>query len=269
MQKTYFQEAVQFGRKLIQTQDLDPTYTAIHGATLAAPERARLLLAYACLYHLGAASRLATRRGAAFWEGLLAAAVNVDRDWPRGTERRHWRGKAACSSVGWLHGNFKRPEDVVASWCCASFAEVAAQVQRTPVFGPWIAFKIADLLERVHEVEVSFDNCALGVYKDPRMGAALLLTGDQKQVITDEELGLVITKLHQALGPLKAPPSYNRLINVQEVETVLCKFKSHINGHYPPGKDTKEVYHALTEQPWGRVANKLATALEPLYRAWS
>ncbi|GAG17632.1 unnamed protein product, partial [marine sediment metagenome] len=35
---------------------------------------------------------------------------------------------------------------------------------------------------------------------------------------------------------------------LQEVETVLCKWKSHMNGCYPMGKDTREITEGLA--PW-------------------
>lgn len=41
------------------------------------------------------------------------------------------------------------------------------------------------------------------------------------------------------------PGRVKRMVLVQEVETVLCKWKAHRNGHYPPGKDTRELRQAL------------------------
>lgn len=45
-----------------------------------------------------------------------------------------------------------------------------------------------------------------------------------------------------------APPRHERAIDLQEVETILCKWKSHMNGHYPVGKDIVEISQGL--QPW-------------------
>lgn len=37
-------------------------------------------------------------------------------------------------------------------------------------------------------------------------------------------------------------------MNIQEVETVLCKWKSHMNGHYPLWNDIREINGGL--EPW-------------------
>jgi len=43
----------------------------------------------------------------------------------------------------------------------------------------------------------------------------------------------------------KAPPWFDRPLNIQEAETILCKYKSHTHGHYPVGKDVAAVKKAL------------------------
>ena len=47
------------------------------------------------------------------------------------------------------------------------------------------------------------------------------------------------------LPRLLGPPLYDRPIGLQEVETVLCKWKSHLNGHYPLYNDTDEINHGM------------------------
>ena len=42
-----------------------------------------------------------------------------------------------------------------------------------------------------------------------------------------------------------APPEFDRLIDVQETETILCKWKSYLGGHYEIGKDTREIEERL------------------------
>lgn len=243
-------------------------YTAIHVAQLDSATLSRLLLAYTCLYHLGAATTIAMNKGGTFWEHLQLAADNPNLAWPRGTERRHWRGENAQKTMRYIRMSYEKPEDVVARWSkptSLSFNSVAARVKELPAYGPWIAFKVADLLERVAGVPVDFSDCALGVYDEPRKAAALLITGNQDAKITDGELMFVVIQLLKALGKLKAPPTHNRIINIQEVETVLCKYKSHVNGHYPIGKDTKEVLHGLQDKRWSnKVTDRMLKTIEVL-----
>ena len=72
-----------------------------------------------------------------------------------------------------------------------------------------------------------------------------------------EVLGLpdtqaVITELMDAYGGMLAPgygQDSARLVNIQEVETVLCKWKSARKGHYWIGLDTRDHRAQLSE--WG------------------
>jgi hypothetical protein len=56
----------------------------------------------------------------------------------------------------------------------------------------------------------------------------------------------------------KAPPSGNRPVGVQEIETILCKHQSHSNGRYWVGKDIHEMRLGL--KGCARTAEKLLAA---------
>lgn len=261
-----FARAVEFGRDLITTQDLDPVYTAIHGAGLEYEVRARVLLTYSCLYHLGASVAIGQYKGPEYWEALMVAAVNEGLKWPRGSERRHWRGQQALQTAHYFREKYKYPEDVVQHWAAGgdkSFTSVTERIKEIPRYGPWIAFKLADMLERVMGHSVDFGSCAFGVYKEPRAAAALILMGDSEKRIADKDLEAVMQRmlLPEHLGQLLAPPDFQRPINVQEIETCLCKYKSHVHGHYPPGKDTLEVLHGLKDPRWDNPITRLMVAV--------
>jgi hypothetical protein len=270
-----------FGAALIKTGDLDPVYHAISGAGLDESTAHRLCLAYWCLYHLGAAAKLAEiKQPAKFWATLMDAAVNDGRRWPRGSERRHFRAANAVNAVEYLKGRYKTATDAVFYMLWGgrevSFADVAARVRTHVGFGPWIAFKIADMGERVLGARVDFSNCELGIYKDPRQGGALAFVENLaakvmdsppsidvykpwEYPISDEQLALTIEHYVKHFSKFKAPPSGDRKVNVQEVETIFCKYKSHRKGHYQLGKDAREVAHGLIG--WGDLADQLKTGL--------
>lgn len=135
------------------------------------------------------------------------------------------------------------------------FSSVSARVQELRGFGPWIAFKVADMIDRLGMGAVDFDEAGVFMFKDPAK-AALILRGKQdgKDYIhhgTKEQQGRaiheVVTYLVGVFDGLSAPPLYDRPIGLQEVETVLCKWKSHLNGHYPLGKDTCEINEGLVD----------------------
>lgn len=249
-----------FGKALIQTKDLDPVYVALTYADLPTPQLYRTCLAYWCLYHLGAAAKLGElKTDKEFLQQLHVAAVNEGLKWPRGSERRHWRGQQAinsCASVAWnveQHGSVQK---LISHLASTKFSNINVRVRNITGFGPWIAFKVADMLERVLRFPVDFSDCELGFYDEPRKGAGLYLKLRQPDETLPVQLRVAIAKLRKELGPLKAPPFGDRVINVQELETVLCKWKSHMNDTYRVGKDSVEVKHHL--EGWGDTAQELS-----------
>lgn len=278
---------VTFGDALLRTGDLDPVYIAMVKSQLDAPTLMRLCLAYWCLYHLGAAAALAeVKQPAKFWSKLTEAAVNDGLKWPRGAERRHFRGKNATDAVGFLVRTYKTPTDAVFGMLgqrpaysgAPTFSQVSKAAQSHVGFGPWIAFKIADMSERVLGFETDFTDCELGIYKDPRQGAAvaylerhhavegkLHVDGKPAQPwdypLGDDQLRDTVSHYVNLWRKkrAKAPPLGDRLVNVQEIETIFCKYKSHLKGHYAVGKDTREVGHGL--HGWGDLADTLRANL--------
>lgn len=270
---------VEFGRELIRTGDLDPVYIALYQARgrgkITDAQLKRWLLAYWFFYHVGVASQLSELRGDEFYAACFDWA-----DTPaskRGTERRHFRGTKAGAAVVSLEKRYSKPEDAVDSLrrINLTFGGVATEVQTWPMFGPWIAFKVADMLERCLGVPVDFSQCELGFYTDPLKGGVYAnafrngyrpdeleayyaqTTSGERQVMLVES----IAWLRKEFRRLEAPPRDDRPIGVQEIETVLCKWKSHLGGHYPVGKDTREYRAVLESGEWGQTAKMLGRYL--------
>jgi hypothetical protein len=260
-------EVMAFGARLIQTEDLDPVYVALHKAQLPRDQLYRLLLAYFCFYHLGVAAFISEQRGEAFWDVMEIAARNrlcdpseIDPDlpegnWPRGAERRHFRGDKCVKAVQDIRTFCKGKSSasgaeyfvgmLVAIGQMITLDGFMKSVQVFPLMGPWIAFKVADMLERICGVPIKFPNDLTLMYKEPR--AAL----DMLNIPPDESN----EKLLRFFGKNSAPPRYERFCGIAEVETVLCKWKSSIGGHYYVGKDIYEIRKGLVG--WGRTADKL------------
>lgn len=262
-----------FGAHLLGTNDLDPVYVALRRMNLPQAQLHRWLLAYWCCYSTGAASYLSEFEGREFFEMLNHAAENVrptpfGERWPRGHERRHWRGAQATSCVEYLINRYdERPEDM-AAYCAGeggTFQEVSKRVQEHRLFGPWIGFKVADMTDRVLGKPVSFDNAAVFMFKDPYKAALMqyelnqdipLITdpsgsvvcqrGDDLPMIVDHVASFLINQF----SGCDAPPLGDRKVNTQEVETILCKWKSHMNGHYPLFNDINEIRSGCA--PWAK-----------------
>jgi Alpha-glutamyl/putrescinyl thymine pyrophosphorylase clade 2 len=247
-----------FGIALIRSQDLDPVYTGLYRATLPKAQLERALLAYWCFYSLGFAAYASEFEGGDFWDRLLVAAANeepspVGGRWPRATERRHFRGAKCTGSIGWL--SKQAPEYWVQSLMDATTEkQVMDRVNTWPMFGPWIAFKAADMMERVYGQLLTFDQNLGLMYDSPRK-ALDLLAADESFIAVDKSAEGLYQNLLRFFSSHRAPPGGDRYCNAQEVETILCKWGSMQSGHYHVGKDITEVRHALTG--WGETATRI------------
>jgi hypothetical protein len=249
-----------FGAHLLDTEDLDPIYVALHRCRtdFGWPEEqiARWLVAYWCFYDAGVACWMA-EEGLPFWEWMVTAATNekpspVGR-WPRAKERRHFRGGKAIKAVRELEWAYPEPIRMIDRLRSVqpSIGAVMAEVKRHYLFGDWIAFKVADMLDRCLGHHINFDMGHVFMFEQP-VEAAIMLWRNVNKLVDyanprDREgvLRTVVQYLQDAFADRKAPPTRDRGINLQEIETILCKWKSHMSGHYPLWNDITEIGHSI------------------------
>jgi hypothetical protein len=260
-----------FGQALIQTGDLDPVYVAIHGAGIEEPQMCRLLLAYWCFYHLGSAAWLSEHKGEEYWHWMSVAADNrvsiplglgASGRWPRSAERRHFRGGKCVEAVNRL--SHQSPEDRVRRLADLGTEQlVMREVQGWMLFGPWIAFKVADMMERCYGASIQFSPGTILMYSEPRAALGILRgrEADHEQPDASEAERRIYDRLLGFFERYSAPPSEDRRCGPQELETILCKWKSMGTGHYHVGKDIHEVGEGL--RGWGETADRLAAAMPP------
>lgn len=281
----------QFGHELITSGDLDPVYIMLQG--LPEPRLSRFLVAYWCTYHVGVSSYLADcdkepPASMSFWQVLGSVATQgsigspVGGPWPRGKERRHWRGRNAARSwddlrtkyaespllmTGHLH-ELARATPTIGQMgsldkVAVPFKKVADFIKTHDCFGPWIAFKIADMCEQVMDIPVDFREAEVFMFETPKDAARLLFLNKSHNL--DTEAGLRLLKegkvrikdeeqvIHRVVAWLTSvfktypAPNNKRGVGLQEVETILCKWKSHCSGHYPLYNDIGEVTEQLSE----------------------
>lgn len=247
----------EFGRLLLTAGDLDPVYTMLYRANLSTELLHRFLLGYWCFYHVGVAAQLAECEEEQFFERAIALVQN-GKETPRGAERRHFRGEDGLKSLNYFSATYRDPNQAVSDLIqnCAgkNVSDVLEFVKRWPEFGPWIGFKIADMLERVAGVPITFQSEHLTLYKAPTDGPKIWCANEG---LDFEQLGIpgVVTLLEEKFAVYQAPPRYDRPVGVQECETILCKWKSHLNGRYPVGKDSRGGRDHL--HGWGSLAERL------------
>lgn len=274
-----------FGKILLKSEDLDPVYTALYTMDLrnqiSDNQLHRWLVAYWCFYHCGAASWISEGTGKEFGERLTIAALNLESDpapvggrWPRGHERRHFRGKNAELALSHLFDRFGSDgqmatklirylgETSLSSTIYSArvpFKTVSDRAQTLVGFGPWISWKIADMMERVVNVPVDFNGSDIFMFKDPAEAALLYYQkenpGKELPATKSERTALMQDVAAFLLGyfrGLPAPPRSDRFVNIQEVETILCKWKSHVKGFYPINNDIHEINQGL--EAWAPVS---------------
>lgn len=253
-------DPVEWGRLLISTHDHDPLYTGLTNWDVRGSRVRRFMLAYWCCYSVGASWYISQLSGQRFWDKLLTAAINsevsgpapIGGRWPRAHERRHWRGQKCVDSVIWLGNKFKHPEEAVLSLEAATSLGEVNKLMDWPQFGPWIAFKAADMLERVLGTQVAFPEELITLYKDPKEGAEMMAAlGYIKEEGGAASPQDCVDILLDAYRELRAPgqQTSGRQCNIQEVETVLCKWKSARKGNYWIGLDTRD--HRAELEKWG------------------
>lgn len=259
-----------FGRALIESGDLDPVYIALDGCEWDSERLQRWLMAYWLFYHPGAACYMSdAETEKLFWNRVHNAAKNetpspLDERWPRASERRHFRGEKAVAAVQALRnwgGSGLRNMFIQLTAAAPDYDAVARVVTSWPMFGPWMAFKVADMLDCCTDIPVTFDLGSVTMFDDPKKAALMVWKvksgfDPKAEAIRpkdpDQAVREVVEYLIHEYRDLSAPPRRGRPVGYQEVETVLCKWKSHLNGHYPVGKDTREIREGLLA--WAEVS---------------
>ena len=251
-------DIVAFGRELLETGDLDPLYIALWKAKLPRKQLCQWLVCYWCYYHAGLCCWVSEREN--FFDNLEEIAKGGTK-YPRGTERRHFRGVLAVRSITGLAGCFADATDIV-DWLIQAgpkASEVMKRVETLHGFGKWISWKVADMLERLDLAPLKFTKADLPLMFNSSIEGAELAA--DRYNLKGNPLLAAHLYLIEHLGHLSAPPLYNRPIGVQETETIFCKWKSHLGGHYPVGKDTHEIRAGLREYARHRTSRRLLKGL--------
>jgi hypothetical protein len=259
----------EFGRQLLRTMDLDPVYVLLWDANMQHEKLCDWLIAYLCFYHCGTACWIVGHGPSSkdgYWNALLAAASTKEH--PRSSERRHFRGEQAIKAVQELRSRRltcyqlvtqltgRKPTQALSSLDTPSLAEVVSRVKELRGFGDWVAFKVADILERLALCSVQFKPTdVFHMYEAPRKGAEAMV--ERHGPARGNYYLWAYNQLIRHLGHLQAPPRFERTINIQEIETILCKWKSHLNGHYEVGKDINEIHHGLQKYHYCATAHRL------------
>ena len=258
-------DVVTFGKELIETGDLDPLYIALWEAKIPEDKLKRWLIAYWCFYHAGLSCKIADFKSKNFFSAMFIVAYGGTR-FPRGSERRHFRGDLAKTSVYDMRKRFGSGEAVVDFFAEGDLRAKAVMDRVTSLrgFGKWISWKVPDMLERLRIAPVVFaPSDAVYMFRSSLEGAE-----EAGKTAVEARKGPVEASrwLIRELRGLKAPPLYDRRIGVQETETVFCKWHSYRGGSYEVGKDTVEIRRGLVKYGRSKVAQRMIKTLTRLQK---
>lgn len=253
----------EFGRHLLTSGDLDPVYIALNKCQFSEPVRNRWLTAYCAFYSAGFACYASERNDPEdYWNILMVAAQNTTPTpyggrWPRASERRHFRGGQAVAAINdWQLGYLDRPEEMMKfiSEGAPSFKDILDRAKRHRSVGTWMGFKLVDLVDACMGVEIDQSDLSLFFYEAPKKSLFRLwrekMGYDEKVMPKDEQVvikGMVDWLLNE-LKDCTIPHKPGKPLDMFCVETIWCKFQSHLNGHYPLFNDIDEITHGL--EPW-------------------
>lgn len=214
----------------------------------------RFIVAFLALDSFGQGCYISRFSGSQFFSVLTDAASNAGTPcplggrWQKGGSRGQRSGNQVVRSIKAIehHGSPEAFIDAVtAKLDYASYSEAVAQHWG---WGEWCRFKMGDMLERVMRIPLRFtdDSKMCG---EPEKGAVLWAdthpTGfpETKQ----HKIQRAISYLRETLAAHRAPPHHDRPLNIQEFETVFCKWNKHTKGKYPVGDDIPKLRASLAQ----------------------
>jgi hypothetical protein len=110
--------------------------------------------------------------------------------------------------------------------------------------GSWAAWKFADLLEQVMDIDIDFSDVDFReAYEYPLKGLLVVngFADNERFRFKEPHYALMVTKAWAEFPTILDSPGRSRLVNIQEFETCLCKYHSFVRGRYELGDDTNHL----------------------------
>lgn len=218
---------LEHAQKLIKTEELDPVYVLMSRAQIPMEMKGRFFTALWMFYDETTALELSVFEGPDFWRQALKKYETAR----RATERRHFRGTGGlrCLESMQKFVGSERPENFTHNLFAPTYMGVKQKVEKYLWgFGDYFVWKIADVQDRVFGFACDFDEAYSYLPKLAKKGFLLIEQQAEEEVGASfgslEEVARDCVKYAQQSG-LMAPPSYDRLVTIQEIETVACSWR--------------------------------------------
>lgn len=170
-----------------------------------------------------------------------------------GAERRKNKQNTVKQLNAVLEG-FHLPAPVWNGEADYPYSAFKADVTKFAGIGDWAAWKLADLLENVMGIKINFNNVDFrSAYQFPLKGLCRVNdeADDYVSKLSDDLTYNVF--MHCAIKQLGfvndfVTPCGQRKINMQEIETCLCKYHSYLSGHYKIGQDSRHLVERFAQE---------------------
>ncbi len=277
MAPSHWPAFVEFSREHLASGDIDPVYPVLkHLVRDDGREAAHSrVFAYLAWYSL-ASSEAALAHGLRGWPWKdLPTAEPIWARYPTGTERRALRGGKnimkhleALTATVTTHGSW---EDWLARGLTGSqlvsWERMRLVTSEPWGNGRWASYKTCEILWKVLGYPLEATDMGNEFSSGPREGLAIVLgsapRGNSPDVI--RELDRLAEDLRERLEDDLGHP-----LGIEELETLLCDWKSTVQGNYYVGRDTDEMLEGLEasfvpEEVRARVLEARAATLPHAY----
>jgi hypothetical protein len=252
---------IAFARAQQDAWDIDPLYPVLNNLFSSwltnESERASAVLTYVAFYNAPSAVRFMV-------DGRPRKDVQYLRGLPTGVERRGLRGGAAMADhlerlevatkgnpVSWLRRGWGA--DPQENW-----RQTRGTLEGIKGNGRWASYKTAEVLQKVLRWNLAPPDMGMDRASGPR-DCIDMLWGDHAPVAECERRGRA---LRSALA------KEGIVLDIAEVETVLCDFHSMARGHYYVGYDVALLHDDIAAMPRGQARDLLDAAAVVLPQAY-
>ena len=244
-----------FAQEMIQERDVDPDYIFINkvSSTLkfTAKEKAKWVLLKTIIYN--SVSELEH-----IMNGVTFSILKF------GNERQ----KQKHNAQSYLDNFYKTyPEPLEFFNSLAGNGNKAMQkITALKGFGPWAAWKLMDLCSCCLGIDIDFSRIDFReAYEYPLKGLLMVngLPEETRLLSNDSVYYGAFDNAFAVLGAsinLKEPCNQQRGINIQEIETLLCKYHSYIHNHYKIGEDVERLRKNIINSKFKNIEILLACA---------
>lgn len=137
-------------------------------------------------------------------------------------------------------------------------ARAMKEVGKMKYYGPWASWKVCDLASCVLGIDIDFSTIDFQkTYEYPLKGVLVVNGYDEHDTAMLKDpnvfkfmLEEVFRQLEPIMGENSPHSQTKRPMNMQEVETLLCKYHAHQKGKYPIGHDISRLRNNISTSPY-------------------